>query len=253
MTIIYQYKHTEQNEYRLRYSIRSLQNLGGWENLHIVGDKPRILKPDSYKYIKSPTDPRITLEERTYDRCAKMERVLEVIDRPDFVILYDDMYFIKEVSILRYCRPIARAPLGDEGHLKVYGSVHEKNVIRTLESLREAGKPSHNYETHLPRMYNWIELMNVMDEWQVKQNRYLPSTIYFNTQHEKPREVIDRDSELILAVYGFEGTISHHIESERDLDKKAEGRYMLNTGPQIPRKVREWLEKRFPHKSELEI
>jgi hypothetical protein len=253
MIIIYQYKESPINEWRLRYSVRSLENLEGYNRIAIVGDRPKILKPDSYEYVPHKYREAVKLEERVYDRCSKMLAVIDRTNLREFTILYDDMYFINQVNINEYAVPIARVPLGDEEHLKQYGSPHEKNIIRTLEALREAGKPDYNYETHLPRTYNRKYLRNLMYNWAVRENRYLPSTIYFNDLFKRPVEIIDKTSPLILGIHGYEGLISHNVDSRKQIEKLASDRYMMNTGPNIPKVVTEWLEKRFPHRSKMEI
>jgi hypothetical protein len=76
---------------------------------------------------------------------------------PRFIYTYDDIYFMKPITIDELRKPIAKcnAASGNQWHAGTGASRNWMDCMRgTLEALHRENLPMWSYETHLPRVYN---------------------------------------------------------------------------------------------------
>lgn len=165
----------------LRYLLRSIEtNLLDIENIYIIGQQPKWIK----NVISIPFgDPN------KYNKDANIIRkIIEVCKYKDlsenFIRVSDDYLFLKPIlskDIIPYHR----------GDLKNY-NFENKNRWRwrlenTFKILQNEGKPTYNYESHLPMVVNKKKWGEVFDKyiWDVEANEhnnagYTINTLYFN-------------------------------------------------------------------------
>lgn len=149
----------------------------------------------------------------------------------EFVYMYDDIVFLRPFSV-KDIRPVTAIQY--ESKQKIDGLVEKRNkpyapkvkwedlLIKTLLKLHEEGLPTFNYETHLPEMFSRKRLKEIIKKYDIPNNTYLISSLYYNNFYSCPeRSLKSKNGKNLKA--GF-----YHPEPPRNVDRKMEGKLCVN-------------------------
>lgn len=169
------------NSVELRMALRSIDRNLGDVVVWIYGDAPKWIR--GVNIVKS--------ERKKYARFMKFidqRRKIEMaagndLIGPRFIYTYDDIYFLKPVSIDDLRIPIARCN-GIKGNDWYKGTGAGRNWIEcmrnTLDALRKERLPMWSYETHLPRVYNREKVLALVNTPLLK-GRIEPEAVQYAT------------------------------------------------------------------------
>lgn len=133
--IVLPYVHTQDNGKELRYMLRSLKNLNGFDGqVMIVGDRERWFR--NIIHIPCPR-----LSRKPYlDQVMKMKLACDTA--PDeFIAMQDDIYFTEPTDVTTYYI----GELKDENT-----SYHKRSKKVTKELLAAVGLSTYDFEAHAP-------------------------------------------------------------------------------------------------------
>ena len=145
--VLYIYKHSQNDDQELKYSLRSLEKyVGDYGRVFITGDIPEFI--DQEKVIYTPAQ----------DIGAPMtnhwHKVTETIKKTDignfFALVYDDVFFIKHTNLS--CYPFyQRGKLGQDPN---GGEHYRQTLLNAKYFLEQKGFPINDYELHVPCVYH---------------------------------------------------------------------------------------------------
>ena len=120
---------------QLRYSLRSIEKFIDYDEVIIVGDyMPEWLINVTWIDVADiPNKKQLSIKKKIL---AALEYTKE------FLFMNDDMYFLQPVAEFHYYY---------KGHLKRYAEAGSKQLEKDLDKLN---KPSKNFDTHYPLIYN---------------------------------------------------------------------------------------------------
>lgn len=175
MDILYPLKEID-NNFELRYSLRSLKNLPH-DRVFVCGYKPRWMTDDVIE-IPVPQNPHETKYLRSVKNlmaAMKDERLSE-----DFILMNDDFFVmlpVKEVPVLH------RGPLNDMVnyyHSRFSNSPYTAGLIKTFHKLDQMGiDDALSYEVHAPMVFNKKKFLEVL-EMSLEMDGFGKRTLYGN-------------------------------------------------------------------------
>jgi hypothetical protein len=156
----------------LRFSLRSISDrLQNFKNVYVIGHRPKWLK----NVIHIPESDPYTCKEANIARKvlrACQEKALS----KDFLFMNDDHFLLRESDI---SIPFWRGPeLKDHEAPK---NNYQRAVKNTRRALIERGLSFHNFDIHVPIVYNKELFPGVINsfDWSVK-NGYVLKSLYCN-------------------------------------------------------------------------
>lgn len=174
--IVYTVRNTpENNSEELRYSLRSLRNLGH-QNVFVVGEKPDWLM----NVIFIPVAQDRTKRENVMNNITAAVNNHQVSD--DFILMNDDFFIMKEMQALPN---LHFGPMADliESYENRYpeGSDYIDLMKKQYELLLEQGiKVPISYELHSPMMFNKYKMVDMLN---TKGPQYQMRSHYGNIYH----------------------------------------------------------------------
>jgi hypothetical protein len=202
--------------------------------------------------------------ENFFDVLHKIEAMVEEPEVSEhFILFYDDTHLIRDVnSINELFDLVAMQSYEDnaEGYESRKGK-WLKTIMSAMTKLKEAGRPRHDYETHLPRFFTrsrWRELLGKFPP-DKELIPYAPSTLYYNWFYDEPLIKLNRDENKIKAgfygerpaVRGDPGTYSS--KSSEAIKKALEGKKYVNYNDiGLTTELKQYLAELFPDKSRYE-
>lgn len=163
------------NDEELKFSLRSLKCVKDLGRVFITGECPIFI--DRSKVI-------FTQEK---DIGCKMinhwwkvtQTILKTDISENFVLMYDDIFFMKEVSLRDY-------PAYNRGLLKDHTTgtlLYRQNLFDTDKWLKENGYNTLDYELHIPFIYNrtkFLKLKPIMEKYIKKPKALAVRSLYGN-------------------------------------------------------------------------
>lgn len=143
----------------LKFSLRSLEKfVKGYNRVFLTGDiKPDFLN-DKIIYNK--------VCDFSHPAINSLTKVLWTVENTNisenFVLNYDDNFFIKNVDIINY-------PYYYKGDLKTINDNkmrYRQTEVETRFYLKNKGKTTFNYGVHCPIIFNKTEFLSLKDVWQ---------------------------------------------------------------------------------------
>ena len=201
--VLYIYKYTGRGDEELKYSLRSLDKyVAGFDRVFITGDCPDFIDKD--KVIYTPA------QDIGYPMANHWWKVRETITKTDisdnFVLMYDDIFFVKPTSLEGYPN-YSKGALNDA----CLGGWHYKIWMRnTLEWLAVRGHTVFDYELHIPFTYNRGKFLEMdcifkpMSEVNMSIGQLAVRSVYGNLflggnpPYRKDIKIRNKDDELIL-------------------------------------------------------
>jgi len=174
----------------------------------------------------------------------------------DFIMTYDDIYFLKKTTI------------DDLKHYYAIKSGKESTASGTWKQLRDAtmaalkhyGFTQFNFETHLPRLVNKKKMTEVYQKFRPIKHRLLHYTLYHNYHLEDnfPVNISKQNGEfppIKAGFYGVDDDFSMDAnKSQAELTKTLENYQFLNHDDAgLSDNLVKVIKKLFPDKSKFEI
>ena len=190
----------------LKYALRSIEkNANFVHKVFLVADKlPKWANPETITLIPVEQIQGIPFA-KAFDQYRKLEAVINhpgVSD--DFVYAYDDQLWLKRVRTnkikLNYCYKELRSLSDIIKSMPACGGNWRTMLNNSIDLLIQKGKPSHNFETHLPRVFNKANLKELFSEYNLsEQSPTLVSTLYYNHFVPENKKLLIRDRNTLKA------------------------------------------------------
>lgn len=190
LTFVYVYAKKFEVWNEISYSIKSIRKFYAKDaKIFVVGDDPKI-PGVTHIHHERKVEPHGS--SRAFDIIQKLMLICDTPEIPEnFILMYDDIVLLMSVGNEAFIR---RYSMGLEDRSKVFSTVKSgspsaewkalfQNAINRLD---KAGRPTYNYETHLPRVFNKTKVKEVIERYKMTQIPYVFSTLYFNTYWDKP-------------------------------------------------------------------
>lgn len=253
MDVVYLFRHSQANDWEIRYSLRSINAYLPYVNkIWVFGDRPSFLSNDTSRIEHVPHEYLAhILGCRTPVTNTFMMLILASL-LPDLTAEY--MWFCDDYILLDYLPiEVARKTryIEDLGRLKLDGGAPWQRMLgRTCEVLQRLGYPCLNFEAHLPTMLTKKRVIEAFATFRdfVSQDRVfgiLAATAIFNHACKKERLELTLLSEEGHWV-GFHGKQPSFEEAL----SQCRGKTFLNfDDAAFGEGMRRYLTQRFPHPS----
>lgn len=229
--------NSKNNNKELVYAIRSFQS-----NLKVLGDifiVGKIIKPlRGLKYIYCKDEPNGKNKERNIYR-----KILAAINHPevteDFIFANDDHILLKEFDA-------NNLPFYHKGDLedtmtKNLGD-YRKSVNHTRKFLIEQGKPTLDFDTHFPIIYNKKKFIDIFTHkcvnWE-KPFGYVIKSLYVNMAN-------------IPGEFGGDCKIQHRMSYQELTAKIGDKEFFSTSDKCLNEDMMRFLNEKFPTKSQYE-
>ena len=164
MDLVYIVKESDEND-DLRYSLRSVEKFVPYDNIWIVGYKPKWVKNVNYIPVKQSGNKWNNSVKNILTAC-KCDKISE-----NFVLMNDDFFAIKPISNLEESINVTLGLL--KYSIKKHKPLQSRwgNAFQYLQDLLRKMKirePYYDYESHIPLMINRKIYLEVMDRQEVK-------------------------------------------------------------------------------------
>lgn len=235
------------NSIELKFALRSIEkNLDAPnKRVWIYGEKPDWLTNVEFYPMKRTPKPKFV---KFFDQLKK----IELASRNDgiglnFIYTYDDVYFMKPVTMDCLKQPRAlmdmgKIPFGQWFKGTDAGPNWVECMKMTLYRLKKENLPLFNYETHLPRVYNKVKALAVLDKYNSHEFAFQFATMYFNNYETRP-ELLSENRWFRLGIY--------HPIGYRELVDRANRSAIMNVSKAYDDSINV-LESFFPDKSRYE-
>ena len=245
MQFLYFYILGPDNGTELRHSIRSVvQNFQGEAKITVIGERP-----DWYRghFIDCPSKKRRNERDAFLDTQRKIHVASTHPEMDDeFVWIMDDVYLLQPVTI-----EDLKTPRHDPWYKAKSGKLWHRLISETFTALRGNGKPNHQYGTHLPHHIEKQKLVELFRIYDYPKKLYLWEILYGNHFRTDP------------CPYGatWEGVtypqflrrILSRPRKISEIEATTAGAFVLNYQAACYGKfMKQWLESKFPTKTEFE-
>lgn len=237
----------------LRYSLRSIeQHFKGDHRIWIVGDLPEWIQ--NVNHIPHVRNNTIQLT-NCFDACSKMELVINHPDiSEDFIYTYDDIYLLQDSSREKMEFPLYAVQDLATVKNRILKTKHQRMKFNSVDLLASCGLPGFNFENHLPKPMNKILMREIFQLYDPKEKRLLFSTLYYNTFFgDVPPVILHKDDAVKAELFGSSNQFGFRNlkrpELESVLDNK---RYMNHNDKGLDPVLKNYIERRFPNKSQYE-
>ena len=252
MQIIIPYVKSNSGFDELKYAVRSIEEKFKDDfELIIIGEKPEWLN-EKATFIPHKRLTGIHLP-NCQDACSKMNTlILSAKIGDEFIITYDDIYFLKKIGIndLRKIYALKRKTVDGT-------SKYARILKNTLAALRLRKMTARNFETHLPRLINKEKMLKTYQTFLPKKNRLLHFSLYFNHHHFDDKIItISHTQNHIKA--GFYGKDEKDFSYSNDLTKSEikallrKSHFLNHNNSGLTPALREIIEEKFPNPSSFE-
>lgn len=218
-------KPSPNNDDELRYSLRSLRYVTDVGRVFITGNRPSFVT----NVIHTPCD---DIGCRTINHWWKVtQTILQTDISDDFVLMYDDIFFTKEISLSDY-------PFYNRGEIKDHTTgtpAYIENLKEAQRVLRNMNKPILDFTLHTPCIYNrekFLELRGIYEPYMNKSIAPSVRCMYGNIHNVKTEYRED------LKLRGRENNIG---------DKEC-----FSTSDESFKLIREYLQNEFPERCKYE-
>ncbi len=217
----------------LRYSLRSLSLFTSIGQVFIVGHKPEWVQnvihlplSDPYKHNKDAN-----LNNKIVLACCD-QRLSD-----QFILMSDDQYFLQQTSTGEL-RPV----ISNNSHKPKSKDQWNRRMTRTLKHLQKRGHSTNVFEAHCPYLLEKAKYPSIVLDYCFGESVGMcGNTLYFNT----------------LGVKGEPNknyvTGSGRLATLQEITKKVSGFRFLNINHGVNDDQKQFLQSRFPEKSQYEI
>lgn len=229
--------NSKNNNKELVYALRSLEkNLKGIGQVFIIGKQINGLK--GLKYIQCKDEPTSKFKERNIYR-----KILAAIKHPevteDFVMLNDDHMLLKEFDANRL--PFFYKCLLEETMANNKGD-YRKSVNHTRKYLMANDKPTVDFDTHFPIIYNKEKFLSIFTHKCVNWDQpfgYVIKSLYTNMAG-------------IEGEFGGDCKIHHSMTYEEIKNKIGNKAFFSTSDRCLNEDMMRFLNEQYQHKSKYE-
>lgn len=254
MDIVIPYHHGFARWEELRYALRSIEkNLKAVYRIVIVGDLPPYINPDTVLHIPAGRvggGPFPNLKEGN----RKLALVLNDPRISDTIIVtYDDIYFCAAVSPEFLKIPIA---LYNSATVKRDNAdnKYRQSLYSTYDALSAKGLPAFNYETHLPRLINKQQMLQVYNEFKPEKNLLQRFTLYYNRWATDRPVLYKKEFGIKAGFYGRNDNYGYGFYSTEKTLELIQGNIFCNHDDAgLSGQLKEALKIMFPDKCQYEL
>ena len=232
----------------LKYSLRSLESFLLEDfRVWIVGDLPDWIR--DVEHIPHTRCEGMN-QNTTFDAITKL---LLFCNHPDtldeFIRMYDDIYLIS---------PVDRHEIGKVKAMYDWQGINHHNydiwyqqLIRTMKAVIHRGFHGWNTESHFPELFDKVYMRNIIHSYKALENRFLTSTLYFNTVFPDVKPEIFRKDYGIQFFFGRD--TDYYTSNQGDLFEKCmHKKYLVHNNGGLNDNLKHFLETMFPSKSRFE-
>lgn len=182
LTVVIPYRKEKAQGEELRYAMRS------WDkhflnadkiNMVVIGDKEDWMDEGNITVIPydNPFD-------NPQQNMAEIIKIAVASDKVSdcFILSNDDIYLWNTVSLAHVAVPKYTGLLNPEQHKGIY----QKNMIRTMQMLKDAGFSPLNYATHTPFYLSKEKIVETFERFPALSDGALFSCLYFALVPETP-------------------------------------------------------------------
>lgn len=232
--ILYIYKHSQNSDQELKYSLRSLgKYVPDVGRVFITGECPNFI--DKNKVIFTPCNDCYAPMSTHWNKVQTT--TLEAKIGINFALMYDDIFFVKTTHLTNYPH-YQRGLLGED---KNGGEHYRQTLLNAKETLEKEGYNTFDYELHTPFVYNTTNF------WALN-NTFKPL-------------INDAQSMAVRSVYGnmfckespYRGDIKIRDKSTKVKDVIGTADCFSCSDEAFNGYVLEFLESEFPKKSKWEV
>lgn len=225
---------TKNNYKELVYALRSLEkNLNGFGDIWIIGEKISSLK--GLKYINCKDDSKGMYKERNIFR-----KIMKAVEHPevteDFIFLNDDHYLLKQFDT--EALPFYYKSTLEETMAKNLGD-YRKSVNHTRKYLIQNHKPTLDFDTHFPIVYNKQKFLDTFVcngiDWD-RQFGYVIKSLYCNMNN-------------IEGEFGGDCKIQHSMSYTEIVNKIGDKSFFSTSDGCMNRDMIKYLNEQYPNKS----
>lgn len=230
-----------QDDFELRYSLRSIDKLPWVRDLYLVGHQPEWIK--DAVHIQCP-DPYIRCKDANI--INKILRVCAESTISDkFIVNSDDQYVLKDIGSEMLGPWIEDPPLLPQAHKKRYASRWALRIVETVNILESFGFPRRVFQSHIPYMVEKDKYPQIMTWVPWGQDNGVITHIYQGIRYAR----LDVKPEPKNLTVRFKGP----VQTKQEIDQALGNATFFNFGDQgLNNPLREWLKERFPEKSRWE-
>lgn len=179
LQFVWPYWHGGANGDEIRFSVRSVEKFyDGRAKCTIVGDKPPWF---TGHYIPQQRVPKRTSARAYRDMLTKvwtMATHAEIDD--DFIWMMDDIYFLKLFAL-----EDLQTPRAERWHPSEYNT-WQRLKGASMEALTAAGRPNHDYATHMPHYAEKEKLVKLFEDYDLHNKTMIWEILYGNAYRDTP-------------------------------------------------------------------
>lgn len=228
----------EHNE--LRYCIRSLEeNLLDLDKIFIIGHLPSFINRDKIQYFPFSDTFK---HNKDANIIAKTIKAIDSGISENFIRISDDQIILKPIYG-KDIKPLYRANLDVYDFSKI--NRWRNRLKNGFEFLKLEKKPTYNYESHIPVVYNGLKFKQIFSQynWAIEKEGFTINCLYFNNIE---CERIKLGEEKI----GFE---KEEIIKIEEIKQKIENKiYLGYNNKGLSEELKHFIEFQFPNKSKYE-
>lgn len=219
-------KTSPSNDEEIRYSLRSLHCVTDLGRVFITGNRPSFVT----NVIHTPCD---DIGCRTINHWYKVtQTILQTDISDDFILMYDDIFFTKEVSLSNY-------PFYNTGEMRNHTSgtpAYIENIREAERVLKKMGKPTLDYSLHVPCIYNREKFLQLQEIYKPYIKRGLAPSV--------------------RCVYGNMFNVRTEYREDlklRGKDSNIGDKECFSTSDESFKNIYNYLKERFPERCKYEI
>ena len=184
--VVYPVKHTADDNLELRFSLRSLANIPHGK-VYVFTDQPIEWLNAEQIIVATATDNRF------FDVNVKLRKAcLDSRISEDFLLMNDDFYILKPTDRMPYFADAKRPTLKDRYNEPSISSGYYRQLHDAETYLQGIGKPSYNFEMHMPMVVNKQKLLPIINAYVGNGAR---RSLYCNINGIKPTRMV-RDCKI---------------------------------------------------------
>ena len=230
-----------EDDFELRYSLRSIDQLPWVGDLYLIGHAPEWIKDAAF--IRCP-DP--------YYRCKDANIINKILRAcceksvsEKFIVNSDDQYVLKPINPEDLGPWLENPPLLPQAQKKRFASRWAMRIVETAGWLTAHGFPERIFQSHIPYAVEKEKYPHIMSWVPWGQDNGFHTHIYQGIRHAKDNIKPEPNGLTVR----FKGPVA----TSKEIDTMLMRATFFNFGDQaLNQPLRDWLMKRFPEPSRWE-
>lgn len=230
-----------QDDFELRYSLRSIDKLPWIRDLYLIGHQPSWIKDAVHVHCPDP-----------YIRCKDANIINKILRAcaeksisDSFIVNSDDQYILKDIQPDAMGPWLENPPLLPQAHKKRYASRWALRIVETVNWLKAHGMPERVFQSHIPYVVDKDKYPAIMTWVPWGQDNGFITHIYQGIRYASVK-VNPEPNNLTVR---FKGPVT----TKNEINNLLRNATFFNFGDQgLNPPLREWLQEKFPNKSRWE-